>query len=566
MTIHRQTRNNEKYSKNKERNKQRAIDLERFKVRAEAVRQAERLAAKYDPTGKTFNVDAVVVMPDGSVKSVEKIKLAAERGAAEEAAKKEAERQKLEDAVNPERQALIQTGPKPPRISKKQQKRQALYAPKPVPPKPILPEGISIPEGEEDFISQFDITDEGILKRLSEQKKKKSLAARALRRKQKEESKFRKAMKLMKKEADRLGVLFDADAAKKEILGLTKRKKTESDSGSDTTSDSESESDSEAEEEVKKLEAKVDCQKPKKAKKGLESKVAETVANVEPVETEAPDVKKIKKAKRHSEARAAEAVPEPEVHEPPEVQVAEVVKKSKKSKRTEADTVEGEPKSKKSKMSKKSKSSDDVEMKGTCDTVNNIEPEDAPMTEALVEKKKKKSKHSSDVGAEAPSNEIDENAARKERKRLRKEKKRQEEPAKARVEASSDVKEGASTQKSKKRKHEDETEILAENGATEKSHKKKKAKSAEEATNGHTNGAEQWNPDELTGDTARKDKFLRLLGAGKTNGSKEESSSKKKSSKKSSELSHMEAELERQYEAGMKQKHDGHGKRRGLGA
>src|ERR1700712_2074973 len=73
-----QTRNNEKYAKNKDRNRDRDIMLERQKIRFEAVRQAERLAAIHDPTGKSFNVGEVVVMPDGQVKSKEAIERAAE--------------------------------------------------------------------------------------------------------------------------------------------------------------------------------------------------------------------------------------------------------------------------------------------------------------------------------------------------------------------------------------------------------------------------------------------------------------------------------------------------------
>jgi hypothetical protein len=555
LTIYPQTRNSEKYSKNKDRNKQRAIDLERTKVRIEAVRQAERLAAKYDPTGKKFNVDAVIILADGTVKSVEKMRIAAERQAAEEAAKKEAEQKKLEESVNLERQALIQGQPKPKRISKKQQKRQAMLEPRPVPPKPILPEGISIPEGEEDFISQWDISDEGIQKRLSEQKKRKSLAGRALRRKQKEESKFRKAMKLKKKEADRLGILFDADAAKKEILGLTKKKKikkesSDGDSDSESLSESDSDSGSEGEEEAKKPEEKpvTDSQKSKKAKK----------ESAETVEVQAAE------AKKNSKSQVAEVVAKPRpIAETATVPVPGIAKESKKSKRSEAEADEGEPKTKRSK-----KSSGDVEMSNTNEAVTaaKTESEDVLMTEGLVEKKRKKSKHSSDVAAEIPSNEVDEEAARKERKRLKKEKKHQEELANARAEANSEAKEESSSKKSKKRKLEEETDIPTENGNPEKPHKEKKAKREDRATSGHSNGAEQWNPDELPGDEARKDKFLRLLGAGKTNGIKDESSSKKKPNNKSSQISQIEAELERQYEAGMKLKHDGQGKRRGLGA
>jgi hypothetical protein len=65
----------------------------------------------------------------------------------------------------------------------------------------------------------------------------------------------------------------------------------------------------------------------------------------------------------------------------------------------------------------------------------------------------------------------------------------------------------------------------------------------------------------LSGDAARKDKFLRLLGAGKANG---EGSSKKV--KAEVDLEKVQNNLERQFDAGVKMKHEGGGKRRGLGA
>ncbi|TVY36134.1 hypothetical protein LSUB1_G005571 [Lachnellula subtilissima] len=87
----------------------------------------------------------------------------------------------------------------------------------------------------------------------------------------------------------------------------------------------------------------------------------------------------------------------------------------------------------------------------------------------------------------------------------------------------------------------------------------KRAKTEE--SNGQTNGAEQWNPDALSGDAARKDKFLRLLGAGKSNGA---GSSNKVSA--DVDLEKVQNDLERQFDAGVRMKHEQGGKRRGLGA
>merc|ERR1712098_339681 len=77
--LHRKlNRKTEKYSKNKDRNKQRAIDLERQKIRADAVKQAERLSAIHDPSGKIFNVGEITILPGGVVNSKEGMRRAAE--------------------------------------------------------------------------------------------------------------------------------------------------------------------------------------------------------------------------------------------------------------------------------------------------------------------------------------------------------------------------------------------------------------------------------------------------------------------------------------------------------
>jgi len=78
-------------------------------------------------------------------------------------------------------------------------------------------------------------------------------------------------------------------------------------------------------------------------------------------------------------------------------------------------------------------------------------------------------------------------------------------------------------------------------------------------------GAEQWNPDALSGDAARKNKFLRLLGAGKSN-NLDHSARISGPSKKLQDLLQIETELAKQFDAGTRMKHDGQGKRRGLGA
>lgn len=298
------TRNNEKYSKNKERNKERAIYLERWAIWNGAIHQAERLAAKYDPSGKMFNVGEVVVMPDGQVKSKESLRRSAELKAQREKEKKELEAAKAAAAeakkaikegklppqhndatvegVNPERQAFIHNlqgaagvAPKAPsKISNKQKKRQELFAPRPVPPKPVIPEGYSIPEGEEDFLALWDISDEGIKQRMIKQKQKKGLERKHLRRQQKEQKKINKQLKARKKQAANLGILFDREKALKEIMGQK--------DGSDSSSDSESDSDSDSNASLEFDSDGEEITKTKDVKKATESKKSKAEISKEP--------------------------------------------------------------------------------------------------------------------------------------------------------------------------------------------------------------------------------------------------------------------------------------------
>ena len=170
-----------------------------------------------------------------------------------------------------------------------------------------------------------------------------------------------------------------------------------------------------------------------------------------------------------------------------------------------------------------------------------------------------KSKSKSKADLEPPPEAV-KKIVQKEKVRIKKDKKRQEKLAKA-LEVADNIESQSKKRKRSKDQQEDE---LAKNGKPEKPHKKKKADHLEqEATSGlHTGSAEQWNTDALTGDEARKEKFLRLLGAGKSNGAL----SKHKSNTSTADISKVQSDLEKQYEAGMKLKHDGGSKRRGLGA
>merc|ERR1712093_8777 len=510
--LHRKlNRKTEKYSKNKDRNKQRAIDLERQKIRADAVKQAERLSAIHDPSGKIFNVGEITILPGGVVNSKEGMRRAAEakeRKEREEAEGKDIEK-RYKDAEKAakfeaeEAQRAIDQGlpaptrypakealknmQRPMRISKKQLQRQEQLEPQPVPPKPVIPDGISLPEGEEDLLALWDITDEQITKRLANQKREKAQSRKQLIKIQQENKKLNKALKIRKREADNAGVIFDKEKARREILAAM-TKDTESTSKSESESDSSSGSDSDSESEDEKAaeieRARKEKKQPAKTKRRQErkQKAAEKAAKLEAerlVETKAVEedqpAEETKQSRREKKAaKRAEKL----------AKIASVESSSKKRKRTEDEEVfpQDEPKKEKSHKKRKSKS----------------ETESAQETKPA--KKIKKVKESSD-------------------------------------------------------------------GRLDRAMAEREAKMAAEAEDDHdvpTHGAEQWNPDALTGDAARKDKFLRLLGAGKGSSKGVEKDKKKKDS--GVDIIKIQEELERQFEAGVKLKHDGGSKKRGLGA
>ena len=80
-----------------------------------------------------------------------------------------------------------------------------------------------------------------------------------------------------------------------------------------------------------------------------------------------------------------------------------------------------------------------------------------------------------------------------------------------------------------------------------------------------SDAAAQRNANALTGKAARKEKLLRLLGAGKTNAAVGHGL-KRQSTAEAAGILRVQIDLERQYEAGRRMRHDGAGKRRGIGA
>lgn len=203
-----QTKNPDKYNKNIDRNRRREVEQERRRIYKEATSQAERLAAIHDPSGKRFNVGPVVTQEDGKVITVEALQRRTQ-SQLERAAKLAAEaaggsgtpadiieiKPAVVNGVNPARQQQIQMSGEAPvkQMSKNQQKKLALFEERPPPPKPIIPEGIEIPEGEENWLALWDISDDELERRVIREKKRKAADRKALREKQKEGKAERRA-------------------------------------------------------------------------------------------------------------------------------------------------------------------------------------------------------------------------------------------------------------------------------------------------------------------------------------------------------------------------------------
>ena len=189
-----QTRNPEKYTKNAGRNKLQAIEQERRRIQTSAVQMAQRLAAVYDPSGAMFNVSPVVTLEDGRVTTVEALerrmereaqKAAEQNGESTEKSTKDGEVNGVHPApisatsvgrMNNDRMQMIEwhmeEASRARTISKNQQKKQAELAPRPPPPKPVVPNGIDIPSDEEEnWLELWDLDDGELERRILRAKK-----------------------------------------------------------------------------------------------------------------------------------------------------------------------------------------------------------------------------------------------------------------------------------------------------------------------------------------------------------------------------------------------------------
>lgn len=94
----------------------------------------------------------------------------------------------LSNGVNPDRFAQMNLGKSDlttTGMSKTQLKKKEALTPRPPPPKPVIPEGISTPVGEENWLALWDLLDHQLERRVIKEKKRKAAERKALRVKQK---------------------------------------------------------------------------------------------------------------------------------------------------------------------------------------------------------------------------------------------------------------------------------------------------------------------------------------------------------------------------------------------
>ena len=163
----------------------------------------ERLAVVHDPTGAMFNIGPVTRQQDGSVVSMEILRRREERRAAKEnkayntndstqsnkATEISTKTSIRNHSVDDDKIILMPvTQPDQNRsnriLSKTQQKKLAALEPRAPPPKPIIPDGVAIPEGEENWLALWDLPDSELERRVIRAKRRKAAARKALRLKQ----------------------------------------------------------------------------------------------------------------------------------------------------------------------------------------------------------------------------------------------------------------------------------------------------------------------------------------------------------------------------------------------
>ena len=170
----------------------------------------------------TFNVGQVTTQDDGTVISLETLRKREERAATKQSADSaevdpaadegnatdqptdgaislsapSSTPTVLHNAINPDRlaQMNMNNSLQPvKKISKTQQRKLEALAPRPAPPKPTISKSIQLPEGEENWLALWDLSDEQLERRVMKEKKRKAAERKALRVKQQEGKAERRA-------------------------------------------------------------------------------------------------------------------------------------------------------------------------------------------------------------------------------------------------------------------------------------------------------------------------------------------------------------------------------------
>lgn len=520
-----------------------------------AIDQMKRLAAIHDPTGDSFNVGPVTVGEDGKVRSVKKATPAGEE-----------ENPLLNPAggVNPERIAMLkqlESETVKAGMSKRAMEKRRKLLPKPVPTKPVLPAGISIPEGEEDFLALWDITDQEVETRIHSEAKRKSAERKKERKQSKIEAKFNRAMKIKRRAAMKMGIAFDAEQAKKDILGAQSE---ESDDDSNSNSESESEEGSEtsdSEDEDDKIRATTPA--TIKVKKGKESKESEepflasgllatlekSSAKVTIPEADTEESKKRPSSDDAEEPKAKKSKKNSASFTESEKAIIEKRQEEKKLKELESKKLKKEKKLK-AQTPEEIAAKEAKKAKSNAKKAARAARKAGLVPEAVVEQAVNDNKPADDVVvAVAPEKSPD------------------PAPSKKRKIKEDDTEEPAEKKPKKKSKTAAITAEPASQPSEKKTKKSKKTVEAAAPEDAPASAAAQWNPEALDGDDQRKSKFLRLLGAGKSSvgaAAQAKATATGKLDKKA-DIEKVQRELEKQYESGVYKKESG-GKRRGLGA
>jgi hypothetical protein len=448
--------------------------------------------------------------------------------------------------------------------------------------RPVLPDGMEVPEGEENFFALFDLTDEEIKNRLAKKKTAKKDAARKLRRQQMEMKKLNRALKARRKECENKGMVFDVQAATKEILdaqGGKDEEKGEDGEWEDEPENGDGES-GESPAKTSKRSAEDEITEEPKAKKQKKKnppnipKINMTL--LDPASVTARIVKEKKKTRRYLKKIDAVAISLETGKD-----IGPLKKKDKRAKEDgEVEEYLSHKEFAEKKAAEKEEEERRVEKEEEKKRKKAEKAEQAAMADPAEEKKRKEEKKAEKKrkkveNARKALEEEEKQKEEKERQKAEKAAAKAAQEEEKQVESALPAKESSKEKKKKKKQPEETSDQPAEAtealAPKEKSSKKRKHKSTEEDVEKQTEEdaiASQWNPDALSGDAERKSKFLRLLGGGKgaaggeSNGVQVNGDGKTKKG----EIEKVQGELERQYEMGMKMKHEGGGKRRGLGA